>query len=118
MPAALNITLQRNEDYAATWAFRDGDDQPIDLSGMTIALQVRDKLTQMLIAEAGIDVTDAQQGEATIILRASEGSPLSAYGAAIQTANLHYDLRLTDTDGVHLIVVAGLLILTRGETRA
>jgi hypothetical protein len=118
MSASLNICLQRNEDYAATWVFTDGDDVPIDLSDIDVALEVRDKLTQDLVAAADIEITDAPAGEVTVILRASEGSPLSAYGAAIQTANLHYDMRLTDTDGVHLIVVSGIVILSRGETRA
>jgi len=118
MPAHMNIYLQRNEDYAASWTFTDDADQPIDLTDITIALQVRDKLSQTLIASAEIDVTDAAAGEADIILRASEGAALAAYGAPIQTANLHYDVRLTDSEGVHLIVVSGLVILSRGETRA
>lgn len=118
MPAHLDIALQRNEDYAASWYFADSDGVAIDLSALGIALEVRDTLTQQLIESAEIEVTDADAGEVTIILRASEGSPLSLYGNPLHPARLNYDVRLTDVDGVHSIVTAGQVILSRGETRA
>jgi hypothetical protein len=115
MPARLDIPLQRNEDWSRTITVA-AEGEPIDLTGMTIAMQVRDKLSQFLVAEAECDVTDPVNGEVTITLKASAGSPLSTYGAAIQLANLPYDLRVTESDGFQTVLFAGNVILTRGET--
>jgi len=114
----IDIYIQRNEDWARALFLTDNDGVPIDLTGMTAAMQVRDKLNQILVAEAEIVFVDAFAGEIGVTLRASEGSPLSDYGAAIQTANLHYDLRLTDSDGLSVVLFGGILVLSRGETRA
>jgi hypothetical protein len=121
MAAQLNICLQRNEDWSRTLYLKadlggSGNYEPIDLTGMTIAMQVRDKITQALIAQADLEVNDAANGEVTVTLLASEGSPLSAYGSAIQNINLPYDLRITDGDGLHTVLFGGQIILSRGET--
>jgi hypothetical protein len=116
MPARLDIALQRNEDWARTLTITDNAGAPIDLSGCTLAMQVRDKLRQTLIAEAEVTIVDPAGGIASVVLRASEGTPLSNYGATIQIANLHHDLRMTDRDGVNTALLAGLIILSRGET--
>lgn len=115
MAAHLDIYLQRNEDWSRTvYVTADGD--PIDLSSMTAVMQVRDKLTQALIATATIEMVDPARGEMTVTLKASEGSPLSAYGAALQIVNLPYDLRVTESDGFQTILFVGQVVLSRGET--
>jgi hypothetical protein len=116
MPGRLDIALQRNEDWSRTLFLADQDGLPVDLRGCSAAMQIRDKLSQTLIAEAEITIIDALNGEVGVFLRASEGSALAAYGVAIQTANLHYDFRLTDLDNVRVVLFSGLIILTRGET--
>lgn len=118
MPARLDIDLQRNEDWARALFLTDNDGSPIDLTGMTVAMQVRDKLSQSLIETAEITVVDADGGEIGVVLRASEGSTLSKYGSPIRTANLHYDIRLTDADGLSVVLFGGLVVLSRGETVA
>jgi hypothetical protein len=115
MPARLDIYLQRNEDWSRS-LYVSAAGQPIDLTGMTVAMQVRDKLAQTLVASATCELSDPTNGEITVTLKASEGSALASYGNPIQTANLPYDIRITENDGFQTILFAGLVILARGET--
>lgn len=116
MPACMDIALRRNEAFYRTIVIADDTGAPIDLTGVTIAMQVRDKVTQALIATADIEISDAENGEITVTLDASAGSDLNGYGNPIQTTQLSYDLRMTDTDGIPVDLIAGLVILSRGET--
>lgn len=118
MPARLDIALQRNEGWARSLYLTDDAGAPIDLTGCTVAMQVRDKLSQALIAQADVQVVDAANGEIAVELAGGEGSPLSQYGSPIQTVNLHYDLRLSDGSEAPVVLFAGTLILSRGETRS
>lgn len=118
MAARLDIALQRNEGWARTLLIRDDDDKPIDLTGMTLAMQVRDKLNQTLVEEARVTIADAVNGEALVELRGGQGSLLGNYGDPIQTVNLHHDLLLTDESGQSIVLWSGIIILSRGETRA
>lgn len=118
MPARLDIALQRNEDWSRTLTIRDNAREPIDLTGCTLAMQVREKLSQRLVETAQIDVIDPVAGLIGVTLRASEGTPLGNFGSGIQVANLNYDMRLIDNGGSKVPLLAGLVILSRGETRA
>jgi hypothetical protein len=112
MAAHLDITLRRNADWPRIIKLRSGG-EPIDITGMTVAMQVRTKLDQALVAKADIEIIDPANGTFQVTLR---GSSFDGYGSPIQTVNLPYDLRLTDSDGISIDLVAGLVILTRGET--
>jgi ABC-type phosphonate transport system ATPase subunit len=116
MAERVDIYLQRNEDWGRSLFVTDIDDNPIDLTGMTVGMQVRDKLTQALVETATATIVDAPGGEVSVILRASPGSALSAFGEPIQVANLHYDCRITDSDGFDTILFGGVVVLSRGET--
>lgn len=116
MPARLDIALQRNEDWARTLTLTAAG-KAIDLSGMSFGMQVRDKLSQTLIAEASITVEAPQAGIVSVLLRGSEGSPLSRYGQQIQDAQLFYDFRMTDEFGTNIVLFGGYVLLSRGETR-
>lgn len=69
-----------------------------------------------LIAAAQISASELAQGAVTITLDASEGTPLSAYGSPLQTENLPYDLRAIDASGTKLVLLHGIVILSRGIT--
>ena len=116
MPARLDIALQRNEGWARSLYLTDDAGQPIDLSSMTVAMQVREKLTQALVAEAAVTVVDPANGEIAIELAGGSGSALGSYGSPIQTVNLHHDLRMTDGSSAPVVLFAGTLVLSRGET--
>lgn len=116
MGPRLDIALQRNEDWGRELTLTAGG-QPIDLTGSSVSMQVRDKLSQAIITSADVEIVDAINGAVQVTLRGSV-PPLSNYGAQIQTANLHYDVRLTDPNGFKTILFGGVLVLYRGETRA
>jgi hypothetical protein len=114
MPARLDIAVQRNEAYTGTWTISDDDGVAIDLTGMTLAMQIRQGTTQTLVQAATIEVTDAAAGEITVTVDASSGTGLHTYGDALFTYELPYDLLLIDTDAVPTALVAGYVILSRG----
>ena len=119
MPERLDIELQRNEDWAPMLVFSWPDTgEPIDLTGCTIAMQVREKLDNdgAPLTSATCTISDAVGGQVNILLLGSAG-PLASYGNPIHSANLYHDLRVTDSDGVQTIVFAGRLILQRGITQ-
>lgn len=120
MAARLDICLQRNEDWDPVLLFIWPDTQePIDLTGCTVAMQVRERLDgggDAPIASATCTISDATAGKVDVLLLGSSG-PLASYGNPIQTANLVHDMRVTDPDGVQVIVFSGTLILLRGVTQ-
>lgn len=116
MPARLDIAVQRNEAYAQTWILADDTGAAIDLTGMTVAMKVREKASNLLVQTATIEVTDAAAGEITITLDASMGNPLHLYGDPLYTYELPYDLVVTDVDGLAMAITAGYVILSRGIT--
>jgi hypothetical protein len=118
MAARLDIMLQRNEGWAKTLRITDSDDVPIDLTGCVLAMQVREKLTQTLITQAEVTIENASVGIVSIVLPGGPGSALGRYGSPIQTVNLHHDLLMTDSQGAPVVLFSGVVVLSRGETRA
>jgi hypothetical protein len=117
MAAQRDIVLRRNEDLAENFRMSAGG-VPIDITGWTIELQVRDLLdNSTLIQSAEIDFTDALNGEFDIILKAGEGYALGEYGNPLWEYLLPYDLRATDTTGIRTDLIAGDLHLMRGVTQ-
>jgi hypothetical protein len=114
MPARLDIAVQRNEAFTATLVIADDNGVPIDLTGQTLAMQVKTKASSSLLQAATIDVTDAVAGEITVTLPATTGNPLHTYGDPLLTYELPYDLVLTDVDAVPTALLAGYVILSRG----
>jgi hypothetical protein len=115
MGPRLDIALQRNEDWGRELVITSGG-EPVDLTGCTVAMQVRDKLSQQLVTFAEAQIIDAMNGAVQVTLFGSV-PPLSTYGSPIQVVNLHYDVRMTDPDGFKTILFGGVLVLYRGETR-
>jgi hypothetical protein len=116
MPARLDIAVQRNEAYQGTWNISDEDGVAINLTGMTVALQIREPTTQTLVQAGTIEVTDAAAGEITVTIDATGGNALHDYGDVLFTYELPYDLLLTDADDIPTALVAGYVIVSRGIT--
>jgi hypothetical protein len=116
MPARLDIAVQRNEAFMATLTIADDAGVAIDLTGQTLAMQVKSKTSSTTVQAADIEVTDAVHGEITITVDASLGSPLHTHGDPLTTEELPYDLILTDAGGMPTALLAGYVILSRGVT--
>lgn len=116
MAAQIDIPLQRNEDWVRRFPMKSGG-EPIDMTGWTLAMQVRSRTDNgALIAAAEITTSELAQGAFTVTLRASEGTPLNSYGSPLQTENLPYDLRATDSAGTKITLFGGVVVLSRGVT--
>jgi hypothetical protein len=115
MALHIDIALRRNEDWARAWTVRDRNKVAVDLTGWAVDMQVRSRLdNNALLAAATCAITDPAAGIFTTVIRASEGFPLSTYGDPLHTISLPYDIRLTDPAGIRVVLVAGLVTLSRG----
>lgn len=110
-----NLKVQWNEDYKAEWSFKDDNGQPIDLTGITLALQVRAArgaggpplLTATItkLSSPGF----VQVSIADTAIKAVSGGQYVWRGA--------YDLRATDVDGRHQVWAFGAFIIDPGVTQ-
>lgn len=118
MPAVADIYVQRNEDWSRLWHLTDEFNDPIDVTGCQITMQVKSRTDNAAVIASGtINVLNATNGDVQLTLRASAGQPLSTFGSSLQTINLRYDVLLTYADGFHLPLVGGSVILSRGVTQ-
>jgi len=112
MPRPLDIPLQRNEDYAATWKLADETGTAIDLTGWSFSLDIRDPLNNAtLIASGVVSIPDPVGGEVQIKIY---GADLASYGNALHPASLPYDVLAEDVGGLKTALVRGDILLARG----
>jgi len=116
MPAEMDIEIQRNGDYLAGWQLTDdqtGD--PLDITGWTLALEVRTVagIGGAAIASATFQNRVDAEGYFDILI---EGADFSAVPNPMNIANLAYDFVATDDAGARIVEVRGHIILTPGVT--
>lgn len=117
MPARLDIAMQRNEDFARAFTVTDDAGEPIDLTGYTIRLQIKDRLDNTtVIQSAVVTITGASEGMFDVVIDGGTGSALASYGDPLLSYELPYDLIATDDAGRATALIAGYLILSRGVT--
>lgn len=132
-PATVPVTVWRNADYAETWVIAEGFDDdgnavsPQDLTGWTLALQVRMyglaggsaliSLGTVTTAIEGIRITDAAAGQVEVRISDATLEALPAAGRAGAAVTFKYDLLLTDPTGVESVYAAGDFIVQPGVTR-
>lgn len=117
MTPRIDIPLRRNEDWGRNFAFYDEAGLPIDISGFTFKGQIKSRLdNDAVVAPMVFDLSDLAAGNLGVIVRASEGHPLSTYGSPLQVETLPYDIRLTGPGGFKTDVCQGFVILSRGIT--
>jgi len=118
MAAQLDITIARNETWARTFQVCDGDGNPVDITGTTLAGQVKSRTdNDATVASFTCAIFNAANGEFSVKLDATEGSALNGYGSPIQTENLAYDIRWTAGGGTKIDLVRGKIVLLRGVTQ-
>lgn len=134
-PATVPITVWRNADYVETWVVADeqgydanGDAiSPQDLTGWTLALQVRlyglaggaalISLGTVTTAIEGIRIIEATGGQIEIRITDATLEALPAAGKAGADLTLYYDLVLTDPTGVEEVYAEGTFTVKPGVTR-
>ena len=67
-PGIYNFTLQRRSDHTIPLVFKDGNNNPINLTGFTVAAQVWDQTRTTKYADFGVTYTDRSIGSVSITL--------------------------------------------------
>ncbi len=120
MAAALyDITIEQGAQFVLplTWTTRNADGtpgDPVDLTGYTAKMQIRDAegtvLVDLSTDDGGGIVIDGPNGKVTITIDADMTTPLCFDDAA-------YDLKLINTDGVPSRLVKGTVTFSPQVTQ-
>lgn len=132
-PATANIEAWRNADYVETWIVAESFDAngdavgPTDLTGWTLAMQVRlyglaggaalITLATVTTAIQGLRIIEATGGQFEVRITDASLEALPAAGKAGASVTFKYDLLLTDPTGVESVYAAGDFIVQPGVTR-
>lgn len=132
-PANVPLTVWRNADYAETWVIAESFDNagdavnPVDLSGYTLALQVRMyglaggdaliSLTTVTTATEGVRIVEATAGQVEIRITDATLETLPEPGKPGSSVSYVYDLVLTDPTGLRQVYAEGAFIIQPGVTR-
>lgn len=115
MTATMDIEVPRNGDYYMGWQLVDPDDQPIDLTGATLALQIRYAAGAggAPVASATFDTREDLAGRFNVKI---SGSSFTSVDGPMEIVRLAYDFRVTGADGIKIVETRGTLILAPGVT--
>lgn len=132
-PATVNLTVQRNGDYAETWIVAESFDEageavnPQDLTGWSATMQVRlyglaggsalISLATVETAIQGIRFIEPSAGQMEIRITDATLEALPAAGKAGADLLLSYDLVLSDPTEVESVYAAGVFTVKPGVTR-
>lgn len=115
-PGKLALTMYQGATFKRVIRLADSTPEPIDLTGATVRMHVRatisDTATLIELTEANgrATVTDAENGEVTLLISATDTAALS-FGKAV------YDLEIEYSDGTVDRVLAGTVTLSKEVTR-
>lgn len=120
-PQATDLSVQWNEDYYREWALVDPTSGlPIDLTGCSVAMQVRANagLTSAALLTATCAVIDAPNGVwSESIPKAALQAAVTANASPQATVTWAYDVRITDDAGTTRIWRVGQFIIQPGVTQ-
>lgn len=122
--AYVPLVQQRNGAEPFTLFFVGPDDTPINLTGVTLTLQVRraaglggSAITTATntgdVTITGIVITDATGGQVMITIL---GTDFSAFDGVMEDVELAYDLRATKSGVPPTIIMRGPFLLQPGVT--
>jgi hypothetical protein len=108
-PGTYNFTVQRRSDHSIPLLFKDGDNNPINLTGFTVAAQVWNKSRTTKFADFTTTYTDRSAGSVSIALTDTQ--------TAVFTQDfLYYDVLLTDSSGLKEYYLEGIITVSQGYT--
>ncbi|MFK4794678.1 hypothetical protein [Sphingobium sp. ZW T5_29] len=114
MTARMDIEVPRNGDYFMGWQLRDSAGDPLDLTGVALALHVRAVAGQgIVIADATISDRVDNQGSFNVRIA---GSDFRFIPGDSEIVRLAYDFLATASDDIKIVEVRGQIILMPGVT--
>jgi hypothetical protein len=122
--ARLNICVQDNEDYVRQFQFQSGD-EPIDMTGWTIEMQVKDGFSGPALIDlvegtptangSYISFLDAEEGQIELFIAEADIDAL-VIPVGENRKTFRYDIRVTDLTPVSAVFLAGEFNVQRGVT--
>ena len=108
-PATYNFTLQRRSDHSIPLIFKDSSNNPINLTGFTVAAQVWDETRTTKYADFSVAYTDRSAGSVSISLTDTQTATFSPNV-------LRYDVLLTNGSGEKEYYLEGTIFISEGYT--
>ena len=104
-----DFTVQRRSDHTESIRITDGNDQPVNLTGFTIAAQVWDKERTGKYADFTIAYTNRTNGEFTMSLTHNQTRQFTPN-------ELSYDVLILNGDGQREYYLEGNIFVSQGYT--
>ena len=110
-PGTYNFTVQRRADHSIPIVFKDGNNNPINLTGFTVAAQVWEETRTTKYADFTTTYTDRSAGSVSITLTDTQT-------ATFAPNTLAYDVLLVDGNGLREYYLEGTITVSEGYTTA
>tara|TARA_R100001460_G_scaffold65376_1_gene105699 strand:+ start:868 stop:1209 length:342 start_codon:yes stop_codon:yes gene_type:complete len=108
-PATYNFTVQRRSDHTIPIVFKDGNNNPINLTGFTVAAQVWEETRNFKFADFAVIYTSRTAGSVSITLTDAQTSTFTV-------PTLKYDILLIDGSGNREYYLEGTITMSEGYT--
>ena len=108
-PGTYNFTVQRRADHSIPIVFKDGNNNPINLTGFTVAAQVWEETRTTKYADFTTTYTDRAAGSISITLTDEQT-------ATFAPNTLAYDVLLVDGNGLREYYLEGTITVSEGYT--
>ena len=108
-PGLYNFTLQRAADWSLDLELKDGNDDPINLTGYTVSSQAWNDGRIRKYADMIISYTDRSNGKIKLSLTDEQTS--------LFPDSLKYDVLLEDSNGLKEYYLEGTITVSEGYTR-
>ena len=110
MASISNIFIDQGATFTTTVTVTDSSGSAVNLSGYSVAAQIRKSHQSTSSVDFTASVSDASSGEITISLTPTQT-------AALEAGRFVYDVVITASGGTKTRVVEGQAIITPGVTR-
>lgn len=108
-PGVHSFTLQRRADHDLNLTFKDGNNNPINLTGYTVESQVWDVNRTTKYADWTVTYTNRAAGEVKLTLTDTQT-------ATFTPADLRYDVLVTNGAGLKEYWLEGNIFVDEGYT--
>ena len=108
-PGTYNFTVQRRADHSIPIVFKDGNNNPINLTGFTVAAQVWEETRTTKYADFTTTYTDRAAGSFSIALTDTQTTTFTP-------EILAYDVLLVDGSGLKEYYLEGKIFMSEGYT--
>ena len=105
----FDFEVRRRSDHTEELSITDGNDNPVDLTGYSVASSVYDEPRTTKYADFTTSITSATNGTFTLSLT-------RAQTATFSPNELHYDVKLKNPSDKQEYYVAGIIFVKEGYT--